>query len=275
MRNYVKKLFFDTIVLFLKQLPTNMKIKLDIEYDGTKFAGWQNQDKVTTVQGVLEKAISSVFGGISITLFGAGRTDAGVHAISQIAHIKIDEQKIKDIWQTKPEKLAKAINFYLHNFEVVVKSSSIAPADFHARFSARQREYMYVIFNRPSSSVLLQNRVWHVGTYLDVEAMHAAGNLLIGTHNFNAFRSSECQAKNPIRTIDSLNVFRNEELIIIEVKARSFLHNQVRIIAGTLKDVGCAKIDTNQVSKFLEEGNRRESGPTAPPYGLYLKKVSY
>jgi tRNA pseudouridine38-40 synthase len=135
---------------------------------------------------------------------------------------------------------------------------------------------MYVIYNNPAETVLLRERVWHVSTPLNVDAMRQAGNLLVGAHNFNAFRSSECQAKNPVRTIDSFEIFTlHNDFIIIRVKAKSFLHNQVRIIAGTLKDVGCAKINVDYVGNLLADGDRTKSGPTAPPYGLYLKSVSY
>jgi tRNA pseudouridine38-40 synthase len=252
-----------------------MKIKLDIEYDGTKFSGWQNQDGVITVQEVIERAISKVFGGVSVIVFGAGRTDAGVHALCQVAHIEIKNLKIINTWRHKISNLAQAINFYLHEYAVVIKSTSIATDDFHARFSAVQREYEYIICNRASKSVLLKNRVWHISRPLDVDLMIMAGKLLVGTHNFNAYRSSECQSQNPVKTIDSLDVTKEGDFILINIKAKSFLHNQVRIIAGTLRLVGAGQISTDYISNLLMGGSRTKSGPTAPPYGLYLKNVFY
>ncbi len=254
---------------------TNMKIKFEIEYDGTKFHGWQSQAGQLTVQDTLEKAISQVFGGLNTTLYGAGRTDTGVHAIAQVAHIEIADENIINRWKTQTDKLVKAINFYLHDTGVVINKAMVVPADFHARFSAKSREYLYIIYDYPSASVLLENRAWCVKQNLDEEVMNKAAQLFIGTHNFNAFRSADCQARNPIRTIDVITVYRRNNFIIITVKAKSFLHNQVRIMVGTLKQVGVGKFNLQKIQELLDNGDRTQGGPTAPAYGLYFKKVQY
>lgn len=258
--------------IFLKK----MKIKFEIEYDGMKFCGWQKQEGVITVQEVLEKAITNVFGNREIiTVYGSGRTDTGVHAISQVAHIEISDENLIQKWKSNISKMSLAINFYLHDTGVVVKSSEIVSDDFHARFSAKQRSYLYVIFNREIESVLLRNRVWHVKKRLDDQLMHEAGQLFLGTHNFNAFRSADCQSLNPLRTVDSLSVKREKDIILVNIKAKSFLHNQVRIMVGTLKQIGLSKMQKSDIVSLLASGDRTKAGPTAPPYGLYFQEVLY
>ncbi len=254
----------------------NMKIKFEIEYDGMKFCGWQKQEGVVTVQEVLEKAMTNVFGNKEIvTLYGSGRTDAGVHAISQVAHIEIFDEKLIKKWINNISKMSLAINFYLHDTGAVVKSSEIVSDDFHARFSAKQRAYLYVIFNRKIESILLKNRVWHVKKKLDAKIMHDAGQLFLGTHNFNAFRSTDCQSLTAVRTVDFLSVLRKKDIILINIKAKSFLHNQVRIMVGTLKQIGLGKMQKFDIKTLLISGDRTKAGLTAPPYGLYFQKVLY
>lgn len=252
-----------------------MKIKFGIEYDGTKFYGWQRQDGVVTVQGVLENAFSQVLGGLNVTLYGAGRTDTGVHAIHQVAHMEVTDPILVQKWLKNASKMHLAANFYLHNTGVIVTSSEITDDNFHARFSAAQRSYLYVIFNRFTDSVLLKGRVWHIARLLDYEKMNSAAQLFLGVHNFNAFRASDCQAKNSVRTIDSVSVHKKQDFVLIQIKAKSFLHNQVRIMAGTLTQIGLGTIEAEHIQQLLESGDRTKAGPTAPPYGLYLQNVIY
>ncbi|MDR1488766.1 MAG: tRNA pseudouridine(38-40) synthase TruA [Holosporales bacterium] len=257
-----------------------MRVRLDIEYDGMMFSGWQRQEGgIITVQETIESALYKVFGGLnSVVLYGAGRTDAGVHAINQVAHFEANFENFIKRWGQNIGKLALAINFYLHDSGCVIKNSSIVPNDFHARFSAKQRQYVYIISNQHSDSVLFKNRAWCVRKPLDIELMNEAAKFFVGEHNFNAFRSSQCQARSAIRTIDSIAVVSNKNLIYIEVAAKSFLHNQVRIIVGTLKEIGARRMDKNIVKALLEDKSppdRRKSGPTAPAFGLYFKNVIY
>jgi tRNA pseudouridine38-40 synthase len=254
-----------------------VKVRLDIEYDGTKFCGWQRQESyIITVQETIEKAILQAIGNNrqrEIILHGAGRTDSGVHAINQVAHFEIDSTSS---WNEKNiDRFNRALNFYLLGSGIVVKTSSVATTDFHARFSATHREYLYIISNRPTKSVLLNERTWHIRSPLDVSSMQEAALSFIGHHDFSAFRSADCQAKNHTRTIEDIEVTKRDGLIMLTVLARSFLHNQVRIMTGTLVQIGLHKMPISVIKKLLEEGDRTKSGPTAPPYGLYLKNVLY
>ncbi len=253
-----------------------MKVKLTIEYDGTNFYGWQKQNGFVSVQETVEKAINRVFGNITnIELYGAGRTDTGVHALEQVAHFEVFDEKLIKIWQKNIEKLAKAINFYLMDLGVVIVKSELVPDDFHARFSAKMRRYKYVIYNRQVRSVIYANRAWHVAKRLDAEVMNAASKYFLGTHNLNSFRSAHCNARNPIRTISEIAVYRNGDLVIMDISARSFLHNQVRITIGTLKQIGEGKYPPEYIEELLNKQDRTIAGVTAPPYGLYLTKVNY
>lgn len=252
------------------------RIKILIEYDGTKFCGWQYQDDAITVQGVLESALQKVFNTKErIVIEGSGRTDAGVHALAQAAHFDIPEP-FQEMWINKINKLPLAINFYLFQTPgVVVISAENVPENFHARFSAITRSYRYIIYNRKIKSVINAERAWHVPEPLNISLMEKGGSFLIGFHDFNAFRSSHCQAKNSNRTISNLNISREEENIYIDISARSFLHNQVRIISGTLKQIGEGKYGPDHIKNILESRDRTKSGPTAPAHGLYFMKVEY
>ena len=243
------------------------RFKLTIEYDGSNFVGWQRQDNGASVQGALEEAIFKLAGEIS-TVTGAGRTDAGVHAMAQVAHFDLS----KDF---NADKIRDGLNHYLRPSAVSVLLAEIAAPDFHARFSATKRHYFYRLLCRRAPPVLDVKRVWHVMRSLDAEAMHAGAQHLIGQHDFTTFRSSECQAKSPLKTLDRLDVRRAGDEIHIEAQARSFLHNQVRSMVGSLKLVGEGKWKPPDMALALEAKSRAECGPVAPPEGLYLVGVDY
>lgn len=245
------------------------KYKLTIEYDGTPYCGWQRQSQLPTVQEALERAITS-FCRHPVVLFTAGRTDTGVHATGQVAHCELDRE-----WAT--DRVRDAINAHLMLGRHPISVLSVTRVDdtFHARFSACKRHYLYKIVNRRSPVALHANRVWWVPKTLNARRMHEAAQTLIGYHDFTTFRSTQCQAKSPCRHLDRLDVSQNGELIEIRAQAPSFLHNQVRSLVGTLKEVGLGRWTAEDVRKALEARDRRFCGPVAPPFGLYLTKVDY
>jgi tRNA pseudouridine38-40 synthase len=243
------------------------RYKLTLEYDGTGLVGWQRQANGVSVQQVLETAVER-FCGERITVHGAGRTDAGVHALGQAAHIDLPRE-------ASPEVIRNALNHHVKPAAVTVLAVEPVPDPFDARRSARGRVYLYRILNRRPPPTLERGRVWHVGPRLDAEAMQAAARLLLGKHDFTTFRDSLCQAKSPVKTLDVLDVTRFGDEIRIEARARSFLHHQVRNMVGTLKLVGAGKWRIGDVAAALEARDRRAGGPTAPPEGLYLVEVIY
>jgi tRNA pseudouridine38-40 synthase len=244
-----------------------MRYRLTLEYDGTPFVGWQRQDNGPSVQGALEAAIEKL-AGERVTVIGAGRTDAGVHALGQVAHF--------DLAKTfEPGKVRDALNYHLRPDPVSVLDAAEANEEFHARFSAVGRHYLFRILNRRSPPALDVDKVWHVSSRLDAEAMHAAAQFLVGHHDFTTFRAAECQAQSPVKTLDRLDVSQRGEEIHIQASARSFLHHQIRSFAGTLKLVGEGKWQPREVKKALEARDRAACGPVAPPEGLYLVKVDY
>ena len=243
------------------------RYKIIVEYDGAPFVGWQLQEKDLSVQGALMAAIEA-FSGEKVMLQGAGRTDAGVHAIGQVAHFDLAAERETDT-------VRDAINAHLRPHPVAVLSAEKVPGDFDARRSALRRHYLYRICNRRPDLALERGRAWRVPRRLDAEAMHAGAQRLIGKHDFTTFRSTECQAKSPEKTLDRLDVSRVGEEVHITATARSFLHNQVRSMVGSLVLVGDGKWRPDDMGRVLQARDRAACGPVAPPDGLYLVRVDY
>jgi len=243
------------------------RYKLIIEYDGEPFVGWQFQAAGHSVQGVLEAAVAQI-NGAPATVHGAGRTDAGVHALGQVAHV--DLARSWDVF-----KLRNAHNANVRPHPVSVLAISEVGEDFHARFSATRRHYLFRILNRRSPPALDRGKVWWLPVDLDAEAMHAAAQLLVGKHDFSTFRAAQCQAQSPVKTLDRIDVARYGELIELRCDARSFLHNQVRSMVGSLRLVGEGKWRAQDLKRALEARDRARCGPVSPPDGLYLLRVDY
>jgi len=243
------------------------RYKLTIEYDGAPFAGWQMQASERSVQGVLEAAVAVINGEPAVVL-GAGRTDAGVHALGQVAHVDLARP-----WDRF--ELRNALNANIRPHPISVLDVAEAAANFHARFSATRRHYLYRILNRRSPPALDRGKVWWLPVELDAGAMHEAAQLLLGKHDFTTFRAAACQAQSPVKTLDRLDVARHGESIEIRADARSFLHSQVRSIVGTLKLVGEGKWQAADVKAALDAADRTHCGPVSPPDGLYLLRVEY
>ncbi|HZP75633.1 MAG TPA: tRNA pseudouridine(38-40) synthase TruA [Pseudolabrys sp.] len=243
------------------------RFKLLIEYDGTPFVGWQIQPGALSVQGQLTGAIEA-FAGETVTVQGAGRTDAGVHAYGQVAHVDLSKD-----WDT--DTVRDALNAHLRPDPIAVLAAEKVPDGFNARTSAVQRHYLYRIVNRRADLTLTLNRAWRVPRALDVAAMHAAAQRLIGKHDFTTFRAAECQAKSPVKTLDRLDVERHGEEVHIHASARSFLHHQVRSMVGSLAMVGDGKWSADDLAAALAARDRTRCGQVAPPDGLYLMRVDY
>ena len=241
------------------------RYKLTLEYDGTDLIGWQENRQGPSVQSIVKDAIEK-FCGVRPDVVGAGRTDAGVHASAMTAHIDIDGDH-------SAMTVMRALNFYLVGMPVSVLDCEIVPDDFHARFDCTARHYKYIVLNRSASPVLQKNRVYWVPRPLDVSAMRTAAAKLIGNHDFTSFRASECQAKSPIKTLDSIDITQSGDEIIFTFSARSFLHHMVRNIVGTLIEIGLGK--PYDIDNILAAKNRSAAGPTAPASGLYFIGADY
>lgn len=245
------------------------RYRLTVEYDGGPYVGWQKQKNGPSVQGALEAAILSLTGE-TVSVRGAGRTDSGVHAIGQVAHTDI----AKD-WP--PYSLQNALNAHLRmaRQRVSILDIQVASEHFDARFSALRRHYLYRIITRQAPLALEAGRAWWITKALDHDVMHAAAQTLVGKHDFTTFRSIHCQANSPVRTLDRLDVTRSGDLIEIRATAQSFLHNQIRSFAGTLKMAGEGKWTPDDVRSALDARDRKACGPVAPPQGLYFMQVDY
>ncbi|MDR2077506.1 MAG: tRNA pseudouridine(38-40) synthase TruA [Rickettsiales bacterium] len=275
-----------------------MRYKLCIEYDGTNYSGWQKQKQGISVQSVIEECIFEL-SGERVELVGSSRTDAGVHALGQIAHFDLDKKHY-------PETVVvQALNYYLCRInririkklqrliegefgesyrryglpaeqDIVIKSCSIVDGEFHARFSSKMRHYRYIIKNTGSPLAIWQNRAWWVSDELDIDSMAETCQILLGLHDFSSFRDSQCQAPSPMKTISSCRIYSAEkDLIIFDISAKSFLHHMVRNIIGTLRDVGRRKIGTSDFKDILESKDRKKAGVNAPACGLYFIGVDY
>tara|TARA_R110000782_G_scaffold53327_8_gene113632 strand:+ start:644 stop:1381 length:738 start_codon:yes stop_codon:yes gene_type:complete len=243
------------------------RYRLKLEYDGRGFVGWQRQDNGLGVQEAVEDAVHA-FTGERAQVFAAGRTDAGVHALGQIAHVDLQKD-----WPA--DTVRNALNFHLKAHAVSVLAAEAVDEDFHARFSAVSRSYLYRVLNRRSPPALDQGMVWWVPVPLDVDAMAAAARVLVGHHDFTSFRATHCQANSPVKTLDVLDVTRAGEEIHFRAHARSFLHHQVRNMVGSLKWVGEGRWTDRDIKAALDARDRAAGGPTAPPDGLYLTDVGY
>ncbi len=244
-----------------------LRYKLTLEYDGGPFVGWQRQENGPSVQAALEVALAAL-DDTKPTVIGAGRTDAGVHAAAQVAHCDLGRD-----WD--PFRLAEALNWHLKPDPIAVLSAEQVAGDFHARFSATGRRYLYRIICRRAPLALERGRAWRLAHEPDAGAMQAAADLLIGRHDFTTFRSAQCQAESPVKTLDEFQVERDGAEIRLHLAARSFLHNQVRSFAGTLERVGAGKWPVARVAEALAARDRSACGPVAPPQGLYLTEVTY
>ena len=243
------------------------RYKLTLAYDGGPFMGWQRQDHGPSVQAVVEAALAR-YCGTPVPVQAAGRTDSGVHALGQVIHADITRAD-------PPGKVQDALNALLRPHPVAVLAAERVSADFSARFDAIGRRYLYRILNRRAPPTLERGQVWHVARPLDVDAMHEAGRLLVGHHDFTSFRALHCQSRSPVKTLDVLDVERAGEEVHVKAAARSFLHHQVRNIVGTLVQVGLGRWDSADVAAALSARDRAAAGPTAPPDGLYLMRVDY
>ena len=243
------------------------RYRLTVEYDGGPFRGFQAQGGLPTIQAEIERA-AAAFSGECVRVHGAGRTDAGVHAAGQVVHFDLEKA-----WRA--EVVMNALNAHLVPQPIAIVEASLAADDFHARFSALGRHYLYRILNRPAPPALERGRVWHVKTPLDASAMDATAQILVGHHDFTTFRDAACQAASPAKTLDSAKVWRAGEEVRLSFTARSFLHRQVRSMVGSLVEVGVGRWTAGDLAEALAAADRARCGPVAPAHGLYLAAVDY
>jgi tRNA pseudouridine38-40 synthase len=243
------------------------RYRIVIEYDGNGYYGWQEQEELPTIQGLIQYAIFQ-FSGEKVIAHGAGRTDAGVHALAQVAHFDL-------IRETNPDEITSALNHFLQNTKIGILSCELVDDNFHARFSAKYRSYIYTIINRRTHLTHNKGYAWHVVEQLDTALMQAGAEYLIGNHNLESFRASHCQAHSARRSIEKLQVTRSGSKVQISITAKSFLHNQVRIIVGTLRKIGNSSWLPSKIPDIISARKREAAGPTAPACGLYLSAIDY
>ena len=243
------------------------RFKLTIEYDGGPFQGWQRQDHAPTVQGEIEAAAARL-NGSPVLVYGSGRTDSGVHALAQIAHVDFDKT-------LRADQVRDALNFHLNKQPISILAAEEVDGEFHARFDAIERRYLFRIVDRRPRLALDRGRVWRIPVRLDADAMHDAAQVLVGKHDFTTFRDGQCQAKSPVKTLDEVQVLRAGHEIHLTFRARSFLHKQVRSFTGSLVEVGMGKWDTEDMKAALDARDRTQCGPVSSPDGLYLVQVIY
>ena len=243
------------------------RYKIEIEYDGTPFVGWQFQKNGISIQKILQEAIF-LFSQENVIVTGAGRTDSGVHALSQVAHFDL-KKKIKK------KNFLRGVNQYIGSKPITILSIKKIDKKFHARFDAKKRTYQYVIINRQSPLALQKNKAWHIRKKLNIKSMKKAAKLLKGTHDFSTYRASSCQAKSPIKTLQKATIKKKREKIILKFTSKSFLQQQVRSMVGCIKYVGEDRWNLNDFKNSFKSKNRIKCAPPAPACGLYLKKISY
>ena len=244
------------------------RYQIKVEYDGTNFVGWQYQKNGKSVQGVLQKILLQ-FLKKKIIVVGSGRTDSGVHAIEQSAHIDLE----KKIFEKK--KFLQSLNFYLRNYPIAITDIKEKDQNFHARHSAKKRTYKYLIINRMSPPVLKKNRAWHIRKKLDVKVMKKGSKMLLGTHDFSTFRTSSCQAKSPVKTMEKISIKKSKDKITLTFVSRSFLQQQVRSMVGCIKYLGEGKWSVDNFKKSFKSKKRSNCAPPAPACGLYLERIKY
>lgn len=245
-----------------------IRYQILLEYVGTKFVGWQSQKNGISIQNTIQSALSKLLKQ-KIILYGAGRTDAGVHAINQSAHFDT-ENKILNI-----SILIKSLNFFLNKKRISVKKIKKKTTNFHARYSAQKRTYIYLIRNSLSPSVINKDREWHIIKNLNLKQLKIGAEYLIGKHDFSTFRASNCNASSPVKTINKVSISKNKSLIIIKFVSKSFLKSQVRSMVGCLKYLGEGKWNLKKFNSVIKSKNRKNCAPLAPPHGLYLQKITY
>ena len=244
------------------------RYQIKVEYDGTDFVGWQYQKNGKSVQGVLQKILLQ-FLKKKIIVVGSGRTDSGVHAIEQSAHIDLEKKILEK------KKFLQSLNFYLRNYPIAITDIKEKDQNFHARHSAKKRTYKYLIINRMSPPVLKKNRAWHIRKKLDVKIMKKGSKMLLGTHDFSTFRTSSCQAKSPIKTMEKISIKKSKDKITLKFVSRSFLQQQVRSMVGCIKYLGEGKWSVDNFKKSFKSKKRSNCAPPAPACGLYLERIKY
>ena len=243
------------------------RYKLQIEYDGTKFVGWQFQKNGLSIQEVLQKAIFNL-SNEKVAVIGAGRTDAGVHALGQIAHFDLEKKIGK-------KKFLPGLNQHIGSKPIAILKVNKISKNFHSRFNAKKRTYEYIIINRESSLTLQKNKAWHIRKKLNIAIMKKGANLLLGTNNFSTFRASSCSAKSPIKNLEQITIIKKKNIIKICFVSKSFLQNQVRSMVGCLKYLAEKKWNVKKFKKIINSKQRSNCAPPAPAHGLYLTKIKY